>query len=202
MHIDSGALDGITRKPVENERKSVSRYKGIDRFIYELRGGFMGISFSNIGTVGREQLITSGSNGEPNWSYIPSKGKSTKKVNNRTYQFADEKTKKQIAYMSGYYLQTVPQSVKAAWQETLEETGFNPFQTDVTSILTQLSVEQDFLTGGDDNIFGETKESCLAAIDKVLERIENPLAAVTEERAAYLQQEKEFYTVLASKIRE
>ena len=38
MHIDSGALDGITRKPVENERKSVSRYKGIDRFIYELRG--------------------------------------------------------------------------------------------------------------------------------------------------------------------
>ncbi len=34
MHIDSGALDGITRKPVENERKSVSRYKGIDRFIY------------------------------------------------------------------------------------------------------------------------------------------------------------------------
>ena len=162
----------------------------------------MGISFSNIGTVGREQLITSGSNGEPNWSYIPSKGKSTKKANNRTYQFADEKTKKQIAYMSGYYLQKVPQSVKAAWQETLEETGFNPFQTDVTSILTQLSVEQDFLTGGDDNIFGETKESYLAAIDKVLERIENPLVAVTDERAAYLQQEKEFYTVLASKIRE
>ena len=84
----------------------------------------------------------------------------------------------------------------------MEETGFNPFQTDVTSILTQLSVEQDCLTGGDDNIFGETKESYLAAIDKVLERIENPLAAVTDERAAYLQQEKEFYTVLASKIRE
>ena len=28
----------------------------------------------------------------------------------------------------------MPESVKAAWQETLEETGFNPFQTDVTSI--------------------------------------------------------------------
>ena len=144
----------------------------------------MGISFSNIGTVGREQLITSGSNGEPNWSYIPSKGKSTKKANNRTYQFADEKTKKQIAYISDYYLQTVPESVKAAWQETLEETGVNPFQTDLSSTLTQLSVEQDFLTGGDDNIFGETKESCLAAINKILERIENPLAAMTEERAA------------------
>ena len=144
----------------------------------------MGISFSNIGTVGREQLITSGSNGEPNWSYIPSKGKSTKKANNRTYQFADEKTKKQIAYMSGYYLQTVPESVKAAWQETLEETGVNPFQTDLSSTLTQLSVEQDFLTGGNDNIFGETKESCLAAINKILERIENPLATMTEERTA------------------
>lgn len=34
--------------------------------------------FSSIGTVGGERLITSGSNGEPNWSYIPSKGKSTK----------------------------------------------------------------------------------------------------------------------------
>ena len=81
----------------------------------------MGISFSNIGTVGREQLITSGSNGEPNWSYIPSKGKSTKKANNRTYQFADEKTKKQIAYMSGYYLQTVPQSVKVAYLQQEKE---------------------------------------------------------------------------------
>lgn len=123
-------------------------------------------------------------------------------ANNRTYQFADEKTKKQIAYLSDYYLQTVPASVKAAWQEALEETGVNPFQNGLTGTLTQLSVEQDFLTGGNDNIFGETKESCLAAIDKILERIENPLAAVTEERAAYLQQEKEFYTVLASKIGE
>ena len=54
------------------------------------------------------------------------------KANNRTYQFADEKTKKQIAYISDYYLQTVPESVKAAWQETLEETGVNPFQTDLS----------------------------------------------------------------------
>ena len=86
--------------------------------------------------------------------------------------------------------------------KSLEETGVNPFQTDLSSTLTQLSVEQDFLTGGNDNIFGETKESCLAAINKILERIENPLATMTEERTAYLQQEKEFYTVLASKIGE
>ena len=63
-------------------------------------------------------------------------------------------------------------------------------------------MEQDFQTGGNDNIFGETKESCLAAINKILERIENPLATMTEERTAYLQQEKDFYTVLASKIGE
>lgn len=122
------------------------------------------------------------------------------KANNRTYQLADENTKKQIAYISDYYLQTLPESIKAAWQEALEEASFNPFQTDFGSTLTQLSQEQDFLTGGNDNIFGNTKESCLVAINKILERIENPLGAVTEKRAAYLQQEKEFYTTLASKI--
>lgn len=91
---------------------------------------------------------------------------------------------------------------QTAWQEALEETGVNPFQTDLTSTLTQLSVEQDFLTGGNDNIFGETIESCLSAINKVLERIENPLAAVTEERAAYLQQEKEFYQNFLEKLKQ
>lgn len=123
------------------------------------------------------------------------------KKNNRTYQFADENTKKQIAYITAYYLQTVPESVKAAWQESLEETGVNPFQTDFASTLTQLSAEKDFLTGGDDNILGETEESCLAAINKILERIENPLGVITEKRAVYLQQEKEFYTMLAAKIK-
>ncbi len=163
----------------------------------------MGISFSNIGTVGREQLITSGGNGEQNWSYIPSKGKSTKKANNRTYQFADEKTKKQIAYMSGYYLQTVPESVKAAWQETLEETGFNPFQTDVTSTLTQLSVEQDFLTGGDDNIFGETKRKLFSSYRQSIgENRKSVGSSYRGKGSISAAGKKEFYTVLASKIRE
>ena len=132
-------------------------------------------------------------------------------ANNRTYQFADEKTKKQIAYISNYYLQTVPESARAAWRETLEETGVNPFADGFSSTLKQLSVEQDFATGGNDNILGDTIESCLAAIDKILERIENPLETVeggtaagqkeAEERAVYRQQEKAFYTVLASKIK-
>lgn len=122
------------------------------------------------------------------------------KANNRTYRFADENTKKQIAYISDYYLQTVPKSVKVAWQEALEETSINPFQSDLASTLTQLSVEQDFLTGGNDNIFGNTKESCMAAIEKILDRINNPVGVVTKKRAVYLQQEKEFYTMLASKL--
>mgnify|MGYP000063842087 CR=1 FL=1 len=81
--------------------ESMNRFKKwLNKILYEnlklLEVDLWGISFSNIGTVGREQLITSGSNGEPNWSYIPSKGKSTKKANNRTYQFADEKPKSRL----------------------------------------------------------------------------------------------------------
>ena len=38
----------------------------------------MGISLSGIGAIRKEQLISSCSNGEPNWSYIPTKGKSSK----------------------------------------------------------------------------------------------------------------------------
>lgn len=39
----------------------------------------MGISLQGIGAVGKEQLISSCSNGEPNWSYIPTKGKFQKR---------------------------------------------------------------------------------------------------------------------------
>lgn len=74
------------------------------------------------------------------------------KAANRTYEFADEKTRKQIAYMSDYYLSTVPEDVKDAWQATLEETGINPFPNGYASTLAQLSVEQDFQTGGNYNI--------------------------------------------------
>jgi hypothetical protein len=38
----------------------------------------MGISLSNINKIGVERLITASSSGEPNWSYIPTAGKSTK----------------------------------------------------------------------------------------------------------------------------
>lgn len=122
------------------------------------------------------------------------------KANNRTYEFADERTRKQIAYMSDYYLSTVPEDVKAAWQATLEETGINPFPSGYGSALQQLATEQDFLTGGNDNIFGDSLESSINAVNSILDRIADPLGEVTEENKAFLQREKEFYQTLLSKL--
>lgn len=121
-------------------------------------------------------------------------------ANNRTYEFADEKTKKRIEHISDYYLEHVPDSIKGAWKETLAETGINPFQIGFQSTLTQLSVEQDFRTGGNDNLLGDSEESCLSAIHGILERINNPLGEIDEKRAAYLSQEQVFYSRLYDKI--
>ena len=122
------------------------------------------------------------------------------KAANGTYEFADERTRKQIAYMSDYYLSTVLEDVKAAWQATLEETGINPFPSGYHSALQQLAMEQDFLTGGDDNIFGDTVESAIDAVNRILDRIADPLGEVTEENEVFFQQEKEFYQALLSKL--
>lgn len=123
------------------------------------------------------------------------------KTTNQTYEFADEKTKKLIEHMSNYYLKNVPESVSEAWQETLVETGINPFPDGYTSVLQQLSMEQDFLTGGNDNIFGDTIESSVDAIERILERIDNPIAKNGSNDATYINTEKEFYLTLLSKIK-
>ena len=91
----------------------------------------MGISFSNIGTVGREQLITSGSNGEPNWSYIPSKGKSTKtqtefvseirklaqKAANATDKTEQDAISRQVLQLRAEYLSEVAPDRKQLYQQ-------------------------------------------------------------------------------------
>ena len=91
----------------------------------------MGISFSNIGTVGREQLITSGSNGEPNWSYIPSKGKSTKTQNefvseikkmaqkavNATDKTEQDAISRQVLQLRAEYLSEVAPDRKQLYQQ-------------------------------------------------------------------------------------
>lgn len=118
------------------------------------------------------------------------------KANNRTYAFADERTRKQIAYISGYYLEHTTASLKAAWQKTLEETGVNPFPQGFSSTLSQLAMEQDFATGGNDDIFGSDLESNVAAVRKIVERLGNPLGEVSERNAEFFASEKTFYTAL------
>jgi len=121
-------------------------------------------------------------------------------ANNQTYEFADERTRKLIAYRTDYYMQTVPEEVKSLWKETLEETGVNPFSARAGSTIGQLAMEQDFATGGNDQLFGDTVESSIEAVNKILERIDNPLGAVTEEKQIDLQEEKEFYTAFLNKL--
>ena len=91
----------------------------------------MGISFSNIGTVGREQLITSGSNGEPNWSYIPSKGNSTRtqtefvseikklaqKAANATDKTEQDAISRQLLQLRAEYLSEVAPDRKQLYQQ-------------------------------------------------------------------------------------
>lgn len=123
------------------------------------------------------------------------------KANNRTYTFADERTKNQMAYISSYYLENTTESLKAAWQKALEETGVNPFPQGFSSTLSQLSMEQDFVTGGNDDIFGTSLESNIAAVKKIIERLENPLGAVSDRNAEFVVNEKAFYTALLSNLK-
>lgn len=118
---------------------------------------------------------------------------------NKTYEFADDLMKQRITHLSNYYLSTVPESVKEAWQEAMEESGVNPF-SDGFSTLSQLVMEQDLMTGGDDNIFGDTVESSLSEVKKILDRNENPLGKVDENKAESLQREKKFYSTLLRKL--
>ena len=84
--------------------------------------------------------------------------------------------------------------------ETLEETGVNPFPQGFSSTLSQLAMEQDFATGGNDDIFGSDLESSIAAVKKIIERLENPLGAVTEKNAEFMEDEKTFYTALLNNL--
>lgn len=122
------------------------------------------------------------------------------KANNRTYIYADGRTRNQIAYISNYYLENTTETLKGAWQKTLEDTGVNPFPQGFASTLSQLAAEQDFATGGNDDIFGSDLDRNIAAVKKVLERLENPLSAISEENAAFYANEKTFYTALLNNL--
>lgn len=122
------------------------------------------------------------------------------KANNRTYEFADDKTKKQIEHMTDYYLKESSEALKTAWRKTLEETGINPFPIGYTGTMAQLSIEQDFATGGDDLIFGNDVEENIETVMQILDRLENPVSDVPENKQSYVQAEKEFYTDLLGNL--
>ena len=127
------------------------------------------------------------------------------KANNRTYSLADDKTKQSIRYKSDYYLQSVPDEVKNLWNETLEETGANPFVNKYGNTLALMAVEQDFATGGNDQLFGDSVESAIEATRKILDRIDNPIREIPRaDQEIYettAQREREFYTAFLSKLK-
>ena len=48
--------------------------------------------------------------------------------------------------------------------------------------------------------FGSDLESSIAAVKKIIERLENPLGAVTEKNAEFMEDEKTFYTALLNNL--
>ena len=117
-------------------------------------------------------------------------------ADNRTFTYADERSRKQIDYISHYYLEDVTGKMQAAWQKALEETGVNPFPEGFSSTLSQLAMEQDFATGGNDDIFGKDEKSNIAAVEKILDRIDHPLGTVSEQDQSFRADEKVFYTAV------
>ena len=120
---------------------------------------------------------------------------------NRYYESADERTKRITSHMTNYYMKNVPEAITTAWWETIEETGINPFPEGYTGALQQLSMEQDFLSGGNDDIFGDTKESSVRAVERIIDRIDNPVGKATNDNLDLRSLEREFYATLLGKIK-
>ena len=117
-------------------------------------------------------------------------------ADNRTFTYADERTHSQIDYISHYYLEGTTEEMQAAWQKALRETGVNPFPEGFSSTLSQLAMEQDFVTGGNDDIFGADEKSNRAAVEKILDRIDHPFCVVPEQDKKFRADEKTFYTAV------
>ena len=123
------------------------------------------------------------------------------KSTNRFYESADERTQRITAHMTNYYLKNVPEEVSNAWWEAIEETGINPFPEGYTGALQQLSMEQDFQTAGNDDIFGYSKESSISAIERILNRIDNPIGKSMDDDKAFRSFERQFYSTLLGIIK-
>lgn len=120
---------------------------------------------------------------------------------NRFYESADERAQRITSHMTNYYLKNVPEDVTKAWWETIEETGINPFPEGYTGALQQLSMEQDFLSAGNDDIFGNTKEGSIRSVERIIERIDSPIGKATNDDIDFRSLEREFYSTLLGKIK-
>ena len=56
------------------------------------------------------------------------------------------------------------------------------------------------VSGGNDDIFGDDLESNIAAVKKIMERLENPLSVVSERNAEFVADEKTFYAALLNNL--
>ena len=56
------------------------------------------------------------------------------------------------------------------------------------------------VSGGNDDIFGDDLESNIAAVKKIMERLENPLSVVSERNAEFVADEKTFYVALLNNL--
>ena len=163
--------------------------------------GYLGIDTSKDFTVNGMKYSKNENGGDESQADSEEKAAYERlKANNRTYAFADERTRNQINYISGYYLEHTTETLKAAWQKTLEQTGVNPFPQGFSSTLSQLAMEQDFATGGNDDIFGNDLESNIAVVKKIMEQLENPISMVSERNAEFVADEKTFYAALLNNL--
>lgn len=103
----------------------------------------MGIELSGIGSIGKDLLVSTSNNGEPNWSYIPTKGKTSKtqtefvdaikdlarKAATATNKTESDYISKQVLNLRAEYLSDVApdrkQLYKQAKNEIANQTG-NP----------------------------------------------------------------------------
>lgn len=124
-----------------------------------------------------------------------------------TYKQGDDSTIQTIAYRTNYYFRTAPDNVKKAWEETLEETNLNPFATTYGSTIAQIAMEQDFVTGGNNQLFSDSVENSIESVKKIIERIDNPLGVLPksdkryQKDAEFTKKERAFYMTFLSKLK-
>ena len=89
----------------------------------------------------------------------------------------------------------------------MEETKLNPFATTYGSTIAQIAMEQDFVTGGNNQLFSDSVENSIESVKKIIERIDNPLGVLPksdkryQKDAEFTKKERAFYMTFLSKLK-